>query len=278
MNDASGSAAKHSAPASRRNGPLAWCAIAGLIAGGTAGAVFGYSPTPLVTIPAAECESTSDKGQPPRVDDRLREFLTDSEGFNFELAARVGSLEKLMESLRAQNVSASQLASSLTDGLTDDQLHDVLSKLARVDRYHLRDIEDVHDFGARLMTAALEGLFEPVDEDKASGGGKVLFSTERDVAEPSRAAGTVFPSDVDQINALIPVGDLENTQTVLKWIRLDPPNVVAFRRLGLLSEGEAYFAYGIRRSDALEPGRYRVEVFRINDELTPIASGSYAIQ
>jgi hypothetical protein len=278
MNDASGSAAKHSLPAPRRNGPLAWCAIAGLIAGGTAGAVFGYSPIPLVTIPAAECESTSDKAQPPRVDDRLREFLTDSESINFTLAARVGSLEKLMESLRAQDVSASQLASSLTDGLDDDQLHDVLSTLAGVDRYHLREIEDVHDFAARLMTAALEGLFEPVDEDKAGAGGNVLFSTERNVAEPSRVADTVFSSDIDEIHALIPVGDLENTQTVLKWIRLDPPTVVAFRRLGLLSAGEAYFAYGIRRRDALEPGRYRVEVFRINDELTPIASGSYAIE
>ena len=64
--------------------------------------------------------------------------------------------------------------------------------------------------------------------------------------------------------------------------RLENPETesAALRRLKdtLYSDGGEYFSYGIHRPIALQPGRYRVAFHAADDELTPIASGTYVVE
>jgi hypothetical protein len=161
--------------------------------------------------------------------------------------------------------------------MQEDEIYSLMGDLVSLDRVHLEGIEDVRAFATRLAEVALAGSFEPIDEDGFAQSGQVLFATERELDDPASVASTVFGIGEPIIHAMIPIGELRNEQTLLKWIRVEPPRIVAFRRLSLLSD-QAYYSYGLRRSAALEPGRYRVEIYRVNDELTPIATGSYAIE
>jgi hypothetical protein len=260
------------------------CALAGLLVGGLLGGFLTYSAKPLLELPNAECAAASNEaegargGRPRLADDRLRALLADSLGFNLETAMRIGSLERLLRELGQYEARPSQLIAGLVEHMNEGELYSLLYDLTSLHRSHLQDVEDVRRFASRLAEVALSGTFEPLDEAKPANTSEVLFSTERELVDPAAVASTRFSSDVSVIHAIFPVGELENTHAVLKWIRLDPAQIVTIRRLGLYSQGEAYFSYGIRRSDALQPGPYRVALYHADDELTPIASGSYEVE
>jgi hypothetical protein len=165
----------------------------------------------------------------------------------------------------------------LVEDMEVEEIHALMGEFVSLSPVHLREIEDLRAFASRMAEVALAGTFEPDREDEGAAEGPVLFATERAPNDPERVASTLFPAGEAIIHAMIPVDGFRGEQTVVKWIRLEPPQIVAFRRLSLVTD-DAYYSYGLRRSAALQPGHYRVEVYRVDDELTPIAVGSYAIE
>lgn len=240
---------------------------------------------PPIQVSLDEC--TRDTTPTPVVGDldgaRLAR-LAASQGSNLEAALRLRAIEGLLHALARHDVPPSRLAAELAARIDEESLYALIDGLAGLSPYHLQGVSDVRRFASRLAALALGGTFEPLDEidtEEGGGVGEVLFSSEQELEDPARVAAEVFPADVPVIHALIPIGEHADAQTVLKWIRLDPPEIVVFRRLALFTPGEpfyAYYPYGIRREAARRPGRYRVSVHLADDALTPIAAGAYTVE
>lgn len=242
----------------------------------------GYTSTPLIRMPTTDCPALPARSagvQSADQGDTLGELIGESWAENLELAGRIGTLERLLDELHERGVAPSTLAKAAIARMSDEQIYLVLDRVSSIRRHHLAEIQDLRAFATRLAEIGLSGTLVDGDGQEAEpGSGAIYFSSERYPEGSETIARTRFSSDERSIYATIDVGPREGEPILLKWIRVDDPQIIMLRRLKLYSGDREHLSFGMHRDIAREPGDYLVEVYSGDEALEPIARGSYAVE
>jgi len=104
----------------------------------------------------------------------------------------------------------------------------------------------------------------------------VLFSDSPEVVNGSGAARSHFDAEPRTIHAVFPTAGIETSAVMVRWARIDSPNILAFDRYAI-SPGQQQGLLSVDRGAGWDPGRYRVDVFTGDERMTQIAAGEYVV-
>jgi hypothetical protein len=183
----------------------------------------------------------------------LESALMDTWSSNLRLAARVNSLEALIEAMGSNDVS--QTVESSISQMSDRDLESVLASMIHLSREEIEEVGDLRAFANRLADIAMEDTLTPTDT--AAGGEHVVFTTrpERDDARSQFAAGET------RIYAVFPTDYFDQEKVMVKWYRRDHPEILLLQR------------YPIVAGD-----QYKVDIYSGDESMGLLASGNYSVQ
>ena len=161
--------------------------------------------------------------------------------------------------------------SSIIDNMSESEIRLALSSVTTFGDEELSDIEDPSSFAKRLLTAAL------FKEDRASNSstmGSIEFGTsvssDNRVEEPE----TVFETNTEKLYASFSLKDPAE-KVFVKWFQNAPYKVKLFNKYSIdKAQKNNYVWY---KPEEWAPGLYTVEVYKIDSDLTVLASSSFRI-
>ena len=190
------------------------------------------------------------------------------------LAAKVDSLETLLEELQGGELDHRQLVQSAIANLGERELRSILASAASLSTEEIEAVEDLPAFAARLAEVAMEDIVEPAEEP--SGSSRVLFTTTPETRDPLALARSRFTPQESRIFAVFPTASYEQGAVMIKWYRSDPPQILLFKRYPI-RPGDAYGYVWLRPKEGWEPGRYHVDVYAADEAVTRLARGHYSV-
>ena len=190
------------------------------------------------------------------------------------LAAKVDSLETLLEELQGGELDHRQLVQSAIANLGEQELRSIVASAASLSTEEIEAVEDLPAFAARLAEVAMEDIVEPAEEP--SGSGRVLFTTTPETRDPLALARSRFTPQDSRIFAVFPTASYEQGAVMIKWYRSDPPRILLFKRYAI-RPGDAYGYVWLRPKAGWEPGRYHVDVYAADEAVTRLARGHYSV-
>jgi hypothetical protein len=142
----------------------------------------------------------------------------------------------------------------------------------------LDEVEDLRAFGQRIGEIAMDGFLEDASlATEEAPSETVRFSDEMPDPRAGFEATDVFEAGHGRIFAVFPTPRDHADRVLLKWTRVDQPEILLLSRQSIRPEDEHGFVWLDRRPSWL-PGEYRVDVYGGDDEMRPVASGRYVIQ
>lgn len=193
---------------------------------------------------------------------------------SLRLAAKVYSLETLLEQLEGGELDHQQLVENAIANLGERELQSIVASAAGLSVEELEAIEDMPAFAARLAEVAMEDIVEPAREP--SDASRVFFTTTPETRDPQTLARQRFTAQDPRIYAVFPTESYEQGTVMIKWYRTDPPQILLFRRYGI-RPGDAYGYVWLQPKQGWEPGSYRVDVFAADEAVTLLARGRYHV-
>ena len=263
----------------RSNSRNAWLAIslAAFLAGAALGR-FAFAPgaceercaAPAGPQTAARLETAGSNARELELERALEYSWLDT----LRLAAKVDSLESLLEELQGGELDHRALVQSAIANLGERELQSIVASAASLSAEDLEQIEDMPAFAARLAEVAMEDIVEPAADP--GGGDPVFFSTAPETSEPAALARTRFTPLDARIYAIFPTASYAQGTVMIKWYRSDPPQILLFRRYAI-RPGDAYGYVWLNPKDGWKPGQYRVDVFAADEAVTRLAQGRYSV-
>jgi hypothetical protein len=136
---------------------------------------------------------------------------------NLRLAARVNSLEALIEAMGSNDVSRT-VESSISQ-MSDRDLESVLASMIHLSREEIEEVGDLRAFANRLADIAMEDTLMPTDA--TAGGEHVVFTTSPD-RDGTRSQ---FDAGETRIYAVFPTDYFDQEKVMVKWYRRDHPEM-----------------------------------------------------
>ena len=204
----------------------------------------------------------------------LEEALEGSWFATLRLAAKVDSLETLLEELQGGDLDHRQLVRSAVANLGERQLQSIVTSTAHLSPEDLEEVSDLPAFATRLAEVAMEDIVEP--SAPATGARRVVFTTAPETREPEAVARSSFEPSQGRIYAVFPTADYERDAVMLKWYRSDPPQILLFERYPI-RPGDGYGYVWLQPKGGWEPGQYQVDIFAADEAVTRLARGRYTV-
>lgn len=193
---------------------------------------------------------------------------------SLRLAAKVYSLEALLEELQGSELDHQQLVRNAIANLGERELRSIVASAAGLNAEELEAIEDMPAFAARLAEVAMEDIVEPAGEPRDAS--RVLFTATPETRDPLALARNRFTAQDPRIYAVFPTASYQQGAVMIKWYRNDPPQILLFRRYPI-RPGDAYGYVWLQPKQGWEPGSYRVDVYAADEVVTLLARGRYNV-
>lgn len=190
------------------------------------------------------------------------------------LAAKVDSLETLLEELQGGELDHRQLVQSAIANLGERELRSIVASAASLNAEELEAIEDMPAFAARLAEVAMEDIVEPGADP--AGADRVFFTTSPETNDPASLARSRFTPQEARIYAVFPTADYAQGAVMIKWFRSDPPQILLFKRYAI-RPGDRYGYVWLQPKGGWEPGPYHVDVYAADEAVTRLARGHYNV-
>jgi hypothetical protein len=190
------------------------------------------------------------------------------------LAAKVDSLESLLEELQGGELDHRALVQNAIANLGERELQSIVASAASLSAEDLEQIEDMPAFAARLAEVAMEDIVEPGAAPSCAE--RVLFTTTPETRDPAAVARSHFTPLDARIYAVFPTANYAQGTVMIKWYRSDPAQILLFRRYAI-RPGDAYGYVWLNPKDGWNPGEYRVDVFAADEAVTRLAQGRYSV-
>ena len=185
------------------------------------------------------------------------------------LAARVNSLEAIIEEMSAGDVSRA-VETSISQ-MSDRDLESVLASTVHLSREEIEDVGDLRAFANRLAEIAMEDTLMPTDMD--AGGDHVVFTTSPQM-DDSRSQ---FDAGESRIYAVFPTDYFDQEKVMVKWYRRDHPEILLLQRYPIVS-GDEYGHVWLEPNRGWEQGQYKVDIYSGDESMTLVATGNYSVQ
>jgi hypothetical protein len=205
----------------------------------------------------------------------LEQALADSWHTMLELAEKVESLELLVERFREQELDASRIVDDAISTMSDRELHTVVGSLAHLSPEELDEVSDMRAFAARLAEVAMQDTVVPGREMSAAD--RVVFDTRKTTRNSGTLARDRFDAGDSRIYAFFPTDHYERDTVMIKWLRGDRNQILAFERYPI-RPGDAHGYVWLRPRGGWEPGQYQVDVYAADEEVTLLAHGRYRVE
>ncbi len=196
--------------------------------------------------------------------------------------------EVLAEEVKRESVEGNgeQVVRSIIDQMGDDELDYALTHVVGLSEQEVGELSDVREFTTRLTVVGLSGIvFDPIEfsdsmestkspeEDAEEEFEGVVFGSWVDEDEEVIEPRTSFDPSERKIYAEIPT---PGPEVVVKWYRSDEPDIHLFQRYSCNDWAPRCYVW-VMPKEEWPTGAYTVEFFEANEQLDPIAAGSYEI-
>ena len=136
----------------------------------------------------------------------------------------------------------------------------------------LEQMPDQRAFVNRLAEVAMDGIVDEPDADAEPKFGPVDFS---------RNAGYASPQEVFTTSDLVVFAEFDSyhfarTEVLVKWYRESDGRVMLFKQMPVRAHERNYV--WLNDSDGLEPGKYKVEIYEVSQEMPLLSSGRYRVE
>ncbi len=174
------------------------------------------------------------------------------------------------------DAESAELIGGFIAGMSEFELIDTVSGTALFSEAELEEISDVRGFAERLASIALSGVVTP-PEQIPSQAMQVEFSTGVGLDNTPTAPSDAFGSDSDRIYAVFPTDQYGLDSVLVKWQRLDQPELLVFDRYPIGAvDRDSYVWLG--QPEGWNEGAYEVTIYSAEESLAPIAVGSYEVE
>ena len=188
-------------------------------------------------------------------------------------AARELPLDRLLG--QQLDAASAELIGGFIAGLSDLELIDTVSSTALFSEAELEEISDVRGFAERLASIALSGVVTPPAEIPREAM-PVEFSTSVEPDNTPTVPSEVFGSDSDRIYAVFPTDQYGSDSVLVKWQRLDQPELLVFDRYPIGAIDRDSYVW-LSQPEGWSEGAYEVTIYAAEESLDPIAVGSYQV-
>ncbi len=272
-------AGRYGSPGGSRRGTLL-AALCAILVSGAVGWLIGQSTAPVIEIVEAvpvECEPE----RPPElaadgaVDEAMAEALELSLIDRWRLAARVDSLEALIEDFERSQITPYMAAEQVIGRMPPEDVERAVVAATGLLPFELEEIDDIQAYAMRLVDVALEGLTDDsADRARDEPMAPVYFSTDRATGEGSAPRASSFDADAPRIYAHF---STEHSRVTVKWMRLDRAEILLLKRQSVDTSPRSGWV-ALERAGAWKQGTYQVTVYTGDEAVTPIAEGRYTVQ
>ena len=136
--------------------------------------------------------------------------------------------------------------------------------------YQLESFDDPRRFVRRLSEVAMNGIITPpIAEPPAYG--EVIFKRAAAEAEATNA----FNGSDKTIFAVFDSSGYRDTRVLVKWYHERSGSIVLFRQFEI-GAGDSNYIW-IDNGNGFEDGEYRVEIYRIDEQLSLLSRGEYRV-
>ncbi len=172
------------------------------------------------------------------------------------------------------DAASAELIGGFIAGLSELELIDSVSSTALFSEAELEEISDVRGFAERLASIALSGVVTPPTAIPPRAM-LVEFSTSVEPDNTPTAPGEVFGSD--RIYAVFPTDQYGSDSVLVKWQRLDQPELLVFDRYPIGAIDRDSYVW-LSQPEGWSEGAYEVTIYAAEESLDPIAVGSYEVE
>jgi hypothetical protein len=206
---------------------------------------------------------------PDSQDTDLESALMETWSTNLKLAARINSLESLVESMNSEDVS--QAVETSISQMTDRELESVLASTIRLSREEIEEVGDLRGFAKRVAQIAMDDTLVPTDGP--SGGDRVVFGRRPEPAGDR----SQFDAGEARIYAVFPTDYLDQDKVLVKWYRRDRSEILLLQRYPIVA-GDDYGHVWLEPDRGWEQGNYKVDIYSGDESMALLASGNYRVQ
>ncbi len=174
------------------------------------------------------------------------------------------------------DAASAELIGGFIAGMSELELIETVSGTALFSEAELEDISDVRGFAERLASIALSGVVAPPEEIPPQAM-QVEFSTSVESDNAPTAAREVFGSDSDRIYAVFPTDQYGLDSVLVKWQRLDQPELLVFDRYPIGARDRDSYVW-LSQPDGWNQGAYEVTIYAAAESLDTNAGGIYEVE
>lgn len=171
--------------------------------------------------------------------------------------------------------ASEQVVEAIIAGMSDFELIDTVTGTELFSPEELDGMRDVRGFAERLAAIALSGVVAASSELPPRADA-VTFARSVGADNAPASASEHFYSDAGRIYAVFPTDRYGRDSVLVKWQRLDRPELLVFDRYPIRAE-DAYSYVWMNQPDRWDPGSYEVTMYAADETLEPIAVGGYDV-
>jgi hypothetical protein len=252
-----------------------------LAIGLTIGVLVGrWTAPPPATEAAATSEQATDAG--PDIVSELAKSIK-----NIDLTGVEKGLTAVSEIIAAVSVSdildwgraPENVSRRIINEMSDDELISTITSVTTITADELAEISDLRDYANRLTHIAMSGVITPDIADTFGHDTlEVEFSIKANKSSGADDPRDEFEADARRIYAVIPNNENSTSTIMVHWYRIDQPEILLFDRYRVSPADNYSYVWLKGPSGPWPSGEYRAEFYSANEDLAPIASGTYWIK
>lgn len=183
--------------------------------------------------------------------------------------------------LRALSWSSNptETVNSIIDQMSDDELIAAVSSLSDFAKRDIKKAPDMRAYARRLSAIALGGFSSEVQAEPAPPGAEMIeveFATKVNDGHAPEDAGRLFGEGQDRIYAVVPNSDIPKGQVLVRWSRVDQPQLMLFEKYGINRANDHSYVW-FEPDDGFSQGEYRVDFYSSGGEMDHLGTGSYVV-
>lgn len=255
--------------------------IIGLIVGGFVGRMTAPSVESALP-PAAPDQLAKDKTAPSsgigdvvKLVGQAEDYLnTEGEGLS-----AIGDIltSASMSDLLNWGRAPEMVSRSIINEMSDEELVSTITSITKIRSEDLDEISDLRDYAGRLSHIAMSGIITPTIADEFDNTTvSVEFGSGASSSRGAEEASLQFEVNTRKIYAVIPNLESSGDNVMVHWYRVDQPENLLFDQYKV-SSGDDYSYVWLKSRGGWAPGDYRVEFFSADEDLAPLASGTYRV-
>jgi hypothetical protein len=194
---------------------------------------------------------------------------------NLLLSAKVQSLESAIDQLEQNDVDPRLLARTAIDRMSERELRQIVGLTTQLGAEAIEEIDDIREFAERLVDIAMEGTV--IDQPHEAGLSEVVFGVSEYEMEANGQAQTVLERQENRIYAFFPTDSYQGSTVMVKWYRVDEPEIVLFRRHSVTPGDQRGFVW-VEQSAGWQSGHYQVDIFSGDASMDRLAFGRYEVE